>query len=101
MDAEVWWRNYPNGIEPAPASVAWMGGEPVVLYVRPQDPTPNAPQELCLARVTDEGLGPAEVVARARRILMVSLAPVGRGALVSYVADKRTWACTLRCRPGR
>jgi hypothetical protein len=101
MDAEVWWRNYPNGIEPAATAVAWVCGVPVLLYARPADATPHAPEELHLAPITETGLGASEVVARARLITNLSVAPLSEGALVSYVADKRTWACTVRCGSGR
>jgi hypothetical protein len=101
MDADVWWRNYPNGLEPAPTSSAWICGQPSVLYARPADATPRAPEELHLARITAEGLGPSTVVGRGRRISSVSMAALPQGALVSYVADRRTWACTLHCRQKR
>jgi hypothetical protein len=101
MDAEVWWRNYPNGIEPAPTSTAWICGQPSVLYARPADATPRAPEELHLARITPEGLGPSTVVARGRRMSTVSMVGLPQGALISYVADRRTWACSLHCRQER
>ena len=101
MDAEVWWRNYPNGVEPAATAAAWVCGMPLLFYARPADATPHAPEELHLAPVTDDGLGPSEVVARGRLVTNLSVAPLPGGALVSYVADKRTWACTVRCGPGR
>ncbi len=97
MDAEVWWRNYPNGVEPAVTAAAWLCGEPVVLYARPADATPHAPEELALASVTTEGLGAPTVVSRGRLVTNASLAALPQGALVSYVADRRTWACTVRC----
>jgi hypothetical protein len=100
MDADVSWRNYPNGIEPAVTAGAWVCGAPILLYARPADATPHAPEELHLASVGDTGLGPSEVAARARLIINLSMAPLPEGALVSYVADKRAWAFTIRCGKG-
>lgn len=39
----------------------------------------------------------AFVVARSEGFFDVSLATIGRGALLAYVADHRTWARSLRC----
>jgi len=94
---EVFWRNYPNGIDPAPTATGHLCGKPVVLYARPSAAAPHAPQELHLAAIVDSGLGPSTLIGSSRAFWDVSLAPLDSGALVVYVADHRTWARRLRC----
>jgi hypothetical protein len=94
---EVFWRNYPNGMDPAPTATGHLCGKPVVLYARPGDTTPHAPQELHLAQIIDSGLGPSTLIGSSRAFWDVSLAALDGGALVVYVADHRTWARRLRC----
>jgi hypothetical protein len=101
LEADVAWRTYPNGLDPAPLAAAVICGEPAVIYVRPSEARPRAPQELHLAVLGSDGLGPSEVIARARSFSDVSLAALDRGALVAWVADRRSWATTLRCRAKR
>jgi len=96
-EVEVSWRNYPNGVQPAPVAAATLCQHDVVVYARPSTATPHAPQELHLAALDDRGLGPSTVVASASAFSDVSLAPVADGALLAYVADHRTWARSLRC----
>jgi hypothetical protein len=100
-ESDVAWRTYPNGLDPAPLAASTICGEPSVIYVRPSEARPHAPQELHLAALQPAGLGPSEVIARARAFADVSLCAIDRGALVSWVADRRTWAATLRCRVRR
>ncbi len=97
LESDCSWRNYPNGMEPAPVATAEFCGQPVVAYVRPSTDQPHAPQELHLAPITSEGLGPSQVIARGKAFNDVSLARLDGGALVVYVADRRTWARRLRC----
>ena len=94
---EVVWRNYPNGMDPAPMATGHACGKSVVLYARPSAATPHAPQELHLAAMTDAGLGPSTLIGSSRGFWDVSLAPLDAGALIVYVADHRTWARRLRC----
>jgi hypothetical protein len=47
-----------------------------------------------------DALGPSQVVARARAFSDVSIAALETGALVSYVADRRTWALGMHCKKG-
>ena len=101
LESDVAWRTYPNGLDPAPLAAASICGEPVVIYARPSEARPHAPQELHLAVLEAAGLGPSEVIARARAFADVSLAAIDRGALVAWVADRRSWAATLRCRVRR
>lgn len=98
VDSDVSWRTYPNGIEPAPLATTNACGEPLVAYVRPTDAKPHSPQQLDVASVTSDGLSPSDVVARASFFADVSISAIDGGALVVWVADRRTWACTLRCR---
>lgn len=94
----VQWSPYLNGIEPAPVSSAPVCGEPAVLFAKPSTALPRAPQELVLARLVNGSLKDEVVVARARAFFDVSAAALKEGALLSYVADGRTWARTVRCR---
>jgi hypothetical protein len=100
-NAEASWRDYPNGLDPAPASAGNVCGEPVVIFAQPSEARPHAPQELHFATNLPQALGPSQVVARARRFSDVSIAALEGGGLITYVADRRTWALTVRCKGGR
>jgi hypothetical protein len=52
-----------------------------------------------LAEVHDRRLEHELVLGRSKVFYDLSIAPLGGGALVSYVSDRRTWARTLRCVP--
>lgn len=93
------WLTFPNGLDPAPVSAASACSKDLVLFARPSEPTPKAPQELVLAELRSGTLVGQTVLSRARAYYDVSLAEVRGGALVSFVADQRTWARTVRC-PG-
>jgi hypothetical protein len=96
-ESEVAWRDYPNGMDPAPVSTAVICGKPTVLYSRPSSATPHAPQELHLAAVEAAGLGPSTLIGSSRGYSDVSIVALNNGALVVFVADHRTWARRLRC----
>lgn len=98
MSTPVVWRAYPNGLDPAPLAAGMLCGRPAVLYAKPIDPKPFAPQDLELAFVDGGALGAPVLVASAAQFLNVSFASVGDAALIAYVGDHRTWARTLRCR---
>jgi hypothetical protein len=98
MSTPVVWRAYANGLDPAPLAAGVLCGRPTVLYAKPIDPKPFAPQDLELAFVDGGTLGAPVLVASAAQFLNVSLASVGDAALIAYVGDHRTWARTLRCR---
>ncbi|MGC4068949.1 MAG: hypothetical protein QM784_30750 [Polyangiaceae bacterium] len=100
MDAQVHWREYPNGLEPAVVATGHLCSKPVVLYARPSSAAPRATQELHLSGIGEAGLGPSVVLATSRGFADASLAGLDDGALVVYVADRRTWARRLRCVPG-
>ena len=100
-EAPVIWRNYPNGMDPAPVATAIVCGKPTLLLVQPSGAQPHAPQEMRAAVVEGNKIDSSTVVARGRSFVDVSIAAVAGGALVSYVADQETWALTLRCRPQR
>lgn len=91
------WLTFPNGLDPAPVSAASTCGKDLVLFARPSESAPKAPQELVLAELVAGALGNQTVLSRARAYYDVSIAPLPHGALVSFVADQRTWALTLRC----
>lgn len=94
---EVYWRNYPNGIDPAPVATGHLCDKPVVLYARPNAATPHAPQELHLSPVVDSALAATTLIGASRAFWDVSLASIDAGALIVYVADHRTWARRIRC----
>lgn len=91
------WLTFPNGLDPAPVATTTACDKDVVLFARPSEPTPKAPQELVLAEVAGGVLVGQQVLSHARAYYDVSIAPLPGGALVSFVADQRTWARTLRC----
>jgi hypothetical protein len=91
------WSEYPNGINPAPVDVQTVCNRTMVLFARPSTAEPGSPQELLFAEADAGALGEPVVLGRSKAFYDVSLAPVARGALVSYVADNRTWARTVRC----
>lgn len=91
------WLTFPNGLDPAPVAATTACGKDVVLFARPSEPTPKAPQELVLAEIAGGMLAGQQILSHARAYYDVSLAPLPGGALVSFVADQRTWARTVRC----
>ncbi len=58
MGAPVTWRAFPNGLDPAPLATAKSCGKTLALYARPSGARPHAPQELHIAAIGAEGLGP-------------------------------------------
>lgn len=99
MGANVFWREYPNGVEPAVVTSGYLCHRPVVLYARPANAEPHSPQELHLSSIGSDGLGPSTVIASSRAFADASFASLDWGGLVVYVADRRTWAKRLRCVP--
>jgi hypothetical protein len=97
----VHWLTYPNGLDPAPVAATSACGKDVVLFTRPSDPAPHSPRELVLAEITSGIVTNPTVLSTARAYYDVSIAPLRAGALLSFVADRRTWARTLRCAPAR
>ncbi len=97
LESEIAWRNYPNGLDPAPMATSALCGTPALFYVRPASEEPRSPQELALATLRSGRLSSPTILARGRAFSDVSAATVKGGVLVVYVADRRTWAVTLRC----
>ena len=94
-DAEVSWRLYANGIDLAPISAAKICGSLFLVYARPIDARPRSSQELVLSRV---GSSETAVLVSAQGFSSTSLASAdGKGGLLVYVADRRTFALPLRC----
>jgi len=93
------WLLYANGIEPAPVAALTLCGRSLVAVARPSSPVPDAPQELVLLELDRQDPAPI-VLARASSFFSISLVAVGRGALLVYVAEHRTWGRTLRCASG-
>jgi hypothetical protein len=101
MDPPLRWRTYPNGLDRAPAAAAVVCGAATAIYVRPADARPGATQELVASELTLTAAASSEVLATARGFSDVSLYPLKAGAVLAYVADRRTWARILRCKgPG-
>jgi hypothetical protein len=92
----VWWL-YDNGIEPAPVTGTTLCGRQVVVVARPSSPSPRAPQELVWRTLGTTEPAATAIVARSQAFFEVSLAAVGEAGLLTYVADHRTWARTVRC----
>jgi hypothetical protein len=91
-DADVSWRLYENGIDLAPVAAAAICGSLLMAYARPVEARPHAAQELVLSR---PGSNETSVAVTAQGFANVSLAP----GLLVYVADRRTFALPLRCKP--
>jgi hypothetical protein len=91
------WLDYKNGIEPAPFSVATACGRTVALLARPTSAEPDSPQELLWQPLGVPPGTDALVLGRSAAFFDVSVASVDAGVLLTYVADRRTWARTVRC----
>jgi hypothetical protein len=98
MDPPLRWRTYENGLDRSPAAGAVICGAAISIYVRPADARPTATQELALSELTVSEAASSEVVASARGFADVSLYAIPEGALLSYVADRRTWGRLIRCK---
>lgn len=98
-EAVAEWYEYENGIDPAPLAAGRLCGRRVLLRAQPSRSLPGSPQLLLLS---EEGKPePAlAVLARSKAFFNASITEVPGGALLTYVADRRTWARTLRCIPG-
>jgi hypothetical protein len=97
---ELSWLLYENGLEPSPFAALRLCGRDVIALARPSSAAPSAPQELALIDMSLEQPQVAAIVARSKAFFEISLASAGRGALLVYVADHRTWARTLHCTAG-
>jgi hypothetical protein len=98
MDPPLRWRTYENGLDRSPAAAATLCGQPTTVYVRPADASPTANQELVLSELTLDATAHSEQLATARGFADVSLYPIAEGAVLAYVADRRTWARLIRCK---
>lgn len=94
---EPGWQIFPNGLDPAPVATANICGKSYVLFARPTEARPRAPQELHLVEIKDGPPGEGEVVARSRAFNDLSLAPIKGGAVAAWTADRRTWGMILTC----
>jgi hypothetical protein len=91
------WFPYQNGINPAPVDAAKLCDENVLVFARPSTADPGSPQELVLLDPALPATTPALVLSTSKAFYDVSLLQLRKGALLTYVADHRTWARTLRC----
>jgi hypothetical protein len=94
---DVRWLPYPNGIDPAPVAASVVCGAARVFYARPSDARPRSPQELHVAPIQGGQITGSEVLARSRAFNDISVAPRPGGAVLTWTADRRTWAMTLGC----
>ncbi len=94
---QVKWRPYPNGIDPAPVVAEAACGKRYVFYAVPSSTKPRAPQQLQAAPLDGDRMGQPEVLANSRAFNDISVAPTKQGAVISWTADRRTWATTLGC----
>ena len=98
MDPPLRWRTYENGLDRSPAAGTMLCGAPAVAYVRPSDARPTSNQELVISELTLDETASSEPLATARGFADVSLYPLPEGAMLAYVADRRTWARLIRCK---
>jgi hypothetical protein len=97
MDTPTSWRLYPNGIDPAPVAAARLCGEPVFFFAEPETRVPGSPQELVVQALGDPSGTRALKITDGRVFYFVSIAEVSGGALLAWVTDRATAACTVRC----
>jgi hypothetical protein len=97
MNTRVTWRQYQNGMDPAPVAATELCGNPSVVYARPSSSRPRSPQELELAVIGPKGLGSYLPLVNARAFSDVSAVALQGAALIAYVADHRTWALVRAC----
>lgn len=106
LDSPATWTMYPNGLKTPLFAVGQLCGEQWVAYVRPTEPTLNAPSLLVLAPLDRFALGPETAVATALSFTSLAFAPGEDGAppsrrkagWLAWSADGRTLACSMRCR---
>ncbi len=91
------WHIYPNGLSPAVVTTGVLCNKPVAIYAQPTTERPHAPQALELVALGDTHAEPPVTLATSRAFADVSLEGLDGGALLVYVADRRTWARRLRC----
>jgi hypothetical protein len=91
------WTTFANGLDPAPVAAVHACNSDLLLFARPTTSQPKSPQELVLAKLAAGRVSETVVLSNARAFYDLSLAALRTGALVSFVADQRTWARTLRC----
>ncbi len=91
------WTTFANGLDPAPVASTRACNADLLLFARPTTSQPKSPQELVLATLADGRVSESVVLSNARAYYDLSIAPLKGGAIVSFVADHRTWARTLRC----
>lgn len=91
------WRIYPNGLDPAPVAAAKICGDGYLLYARPTEARPYAPQALHLAKIEGDTPGEGEIIARARAFQDLSLVRKKGAALAAWTTGSGTWAMDLSC----
>lgn len=97
---EVPWRDYPNGLDPAPVAAVTLCGRSAVVFVEPTDKPVEAPRSIELATIDDgPSLGAPSELGRAKRVDHVAAwaAPSGDG-WVLWVGDGRTLVRHVGCK---
>lgn len=97
LEGEPFWLPYPNGIDPAPVAADVLCGAAHFVYARPSSPKPRSPQELRITAYDRKQEELGEVLATSRAFNDVSVAARPGGAVLSWTADRRTWAMTIDC----
>lgn len=97
---EPQWQVYPNGLDPAPVATAHFCQEDYVIFARPSEKRPHSPQQLHIAQLDQTGPKEGEVIVRSRAFNDVSIAPLDKGAILVWTADKRSWGMILHCPQG-
>jgi hypothetical protein len=98
LDANVQWRMYPNGIDPAPVAAAALCGRTWVAYARPSAAAPASPHVLALAPLEKGAFGPELTAAQGFEFVSVSLAARDDGgAWLTWVGNGRSWVRAVRC----
>ncbi len=98
LDAPVTFKIYANGLNTAPVAAATICGRLSVAFAEPKSAEPGAAQVLKLATIEGGALTAGEVVAEQRSFADASLSRVKGGGLLTYTANHRTWAVSVRCR---
>lgn len=95
--AEPSWQMYPNGLDPAPVAAETFCDKDYIVYARPSEQRPYAPQDLHLAAVAGSIPQEGEIIARARAFSDLSLAKTKDGAILAWTAGGYTWGMVLSC----
>ncbi len=87
------WVDYPNGLDPAPATALVLCGEPRVLFARPENASPRAQRVLDMGRIGADGkVTDTRTLAKAGAIREISAWASASGAKDSADKSPAGWA---------